>query len=229
MNHSLRHFRGLVRIKTNEVKKMNRLFRFNNKAIIVLFLLKCVLLIQYKAYGQNDTHREYLTALKLVNRMSKEYPYSVTNDENGLVVSLAIQSKYASDETLRAISKIESIRNLKIFGTLSGALTPTFTSNSISELRHMSHLTSLGFACFNPIELPPGALSSATGITQLQNLYLYHAQPINTDEYRSITNITNLKSLQVNDCLNFGDKEVQIATNLPKVSDLRQSRRLEIA
>ena len=219
MSHSLLYLPGWVRKRSpNKDYKMNRSTKLARNQIPVI-VLTFVLLIQHVTNGEGGTNGEYRAGMEIVSRISHEYPGIVSNNTSGLVVSLDIPSRYADDKSLRLISKIESIRNLKLFGKIGSGIAPTFTSQGISYLRNMRNLTNLGFACFSPMELPPEIMRNAANITQLQKVILYHAQPP-AEEYHFITNMINLKSLEVIDCTKFGDEELWFVSNLPSLTGL---------
>lgn len=167
--------------------------------------------------GENDTNISFAT-LDIVKAIEAETPYGVTRDTNGLLIGLSIPSKYNDDRSLQLISEVESLRRLKINGTPS-VHAPALTPVGIAYLERMSNLVSLEFACFQREGLNVGILTSASRLRQLREFYLYFSEAP-SGEYNAITNMVNLTHLKVVWCSNFGDRELQLVTNLTSLTTL---------
>ena len=139
-------------------------------------------------------------------------------DREGLVIGLALHSTNANDQNLSLVSTLQSLNELTIQGR-GWPASNRWTLEGISSLERMTNLTTLRILCQSVPELNVQFLPAFSRLTRLSTLYLV-AAPQEKQNYAALTNLQNLVALHVSYDTNFGDAELSMLTNLPKLQSL---------
>jgi hypothetical protein len=135
-------------------------------------------------------------------------------NEKGEIVSLNLSPLLANDVGLGLFKQFGSVHTIRL---QTSGLSPELTKQGISSLARMTNLTSLSLACGHLLKT--GVFDEICKLRGLRELSLYGACPPQK-EYASITNLQNLVRLRISLCANFGDREINLLTNLPTLKSL---------
>jgi len=191
--------------------------------IIVYWLLATTATTQPSRQKEGSDARENGSVMRkesgldsLLKRL--EESDDLQKDREGRVVGLALRSTNANDQNLSLVSTLQSLKEL----TIQGRGWPTsnrWTLEGISSLERMTNLTTLRILCQSVPENNVQFLPAFSRLTRLSTLY-FVAAPQEKQNYTALTNLQNLVALHVSYDTNFGDAELSMLTNLPKLQSL---------
>jgi hypothetical protein len=116
------------------------------------------------------------------------------------------------------IGEFKSITNLNLNG-LTTTNSQTLTPAGVDQLSALPNLAKLSLVCFQERGLNPGVLESVSRLRQVRDLQLYYANAPPA-EYASLSKMSNLTSLSVQNGVTFGNHELLALTNLPGLARL---------
>jgi hypothetical protein len=138
----------------------------------------------------------------------------VVRDSNSTVISIRLRQKDATDENLRLVSLIPTVRELVIQGRpAQGGL----TTNGIRYLSRLTNLVTMRVCCMG--FMGRGVLEEICKLRQLREVSLSAACAA-THEYFMLSNLTRVSSLHISYCTNYSDAELIAIRQLPNLRSL---------
>jgi len=186
---------------------MNRVINeFTHQSSRTHFLWAAVALVLADTAPPSRAAEEGEQTRLLAAIQSEGVPQYLVRNSRGDAVSVTLHGDLATDENLSVLSRMPSIEHVSVQG--EGR---RITAGGIATLGRLPAVRSLTLACGGTLQ--EGVLLEVCRLRSLRRLELVAACPPR-DEYRALTNLTNLLELRVGRCQNFGVAELHGVTNL---------------
>jgi hypothetical protein len=134
-------------------------------------------------------------------------PSCIERDATGAIVSLTLPGILVNDSNLALVSRIESLRALKLY-TLGAN---DETTRGITGVASFTNLVELRLGCF--YECRTNLWQAVCSLKGLRILGLTYTEAPGGD-YRALTNLVHLEELQLLVAPTFGDEALSYTTNL---------------
>jgi hypothetical protein len=163
--------------------------------------------------GQRDS-----TAL--LEQIEREWPVGVARDSQGYVVSVILSSKEATDQNVRLLTNIVTLRSLA-FSCSRVRKQPS--GEAIQSLQHAPNLKALTIQCSG--EIPEDVFGGVLKLTQLEALTFTATWPPKEKGYTPLKNLPLLRSLTIY----YPDYPgMHTGEDISTLADLKQLKNLEI-
>jgi hypothetical protein len=154
-------------------------------------------------------------ALRFVETLEKEWPPGVERSASGEVVSVVLPLRYATDDGLRLVSAIKTLRHVG-FSYNAGLKQPTKVG--VLSLTRSLSLHCVTVQCCDAI--PVDILEGLSALQKLETLVLVGASPQDPVNYHFLTNLPHLKALRITFPPRFGTNEIRLLAGMRQLSEL---------
>lgn len=154
-------------------------------------------------------------AADLLARIEREWPVGIKRGANSNVVSVILPVRYLTDEHLGILATVRTLESLTI------SCRPELgqpSESGIAALEQLPQLTTLTLQCCG--QLPQGVLEGVAKLSHLQRLTLLKASPAEPNRYALLTNLVDLKQLEITFPTRFGAEEACAVASLRQLKDL---------
>jgi hypothetical protein len=148
-----------------------------------------------------------------LQEMSNEKAARVSRNSQGEIISLELWGERATDLSLVMASRVVSLGSL----TVGGSQATNCTAVGASALRSFTNLATVKLLCAG--NLKPGFFKEICQLQRLRKVQITQASPP-VEEYACMAKLYQLEELGIAHCTNFGNAQLTVITNLTNLKSL---------